>query len=165
MLSEKRNKAVFFDRDGTLNNNGDYYVYNTGRFRFNPGVEETLKILSEKGYLLFVVSNQSGISKELYNYKDADKVNEFMKEKLSASGVRLTDILYCTHHPDQGKCLCRKPESLLVERLVSRYSVDASKSFFVGDAQRDTDAGEKAGLRGILIAPNSDLRQILKIIP
>lgn len=165
MLSDHKNKAVFFDRDGTLNDNSDYYVFSTERFVLNPGVAETLKILSGKGYLLFVISNQSGIAKDLYSSKDADIVNAYMESILAKSEVTINEILYCSHHPDAGKCLCRKPQPLLIERLLAKYSVNPGLSFMVGDAKRDIESGEAAGLKGILISPNSDLKQILNIIP
>jgi D-glycero-D-manno-heptose 1,7-bisphosphate phosphatase len=165
MPSEKTHKAVFFDRDGTLNDNSDYYVFSPDKFVFNPGVIETLKDIADKGYLLFVISNQSGIAKGLYSSADADIVNAHMQSVLAESGVKINEILYCSHHPEKGKCLCRKPQSLLIERLVAKYSVNTELSFMVGDAQRDIDSGTAAGLKGILISPNSDLKQILKIIP
>ncbi len=165
MSSDQLNKAVFFDRDGTLNDNSDYYVFSPEKFVFNPGVVETLKNLADRGYLLFVISNQSGIAKRLYSQKDADIVNSYMESLLAKNEVTINEILYCSHHPDAGKCLCRKPQSLLIERLLAKYSVDPESSFIVGDAKRDIESGEAVGLKGILIDPNSDLKQILKIIP
>lgn len=165
MLSEMRNKAVFFDRDGTINHNGDYYVFTPDRFILNPGVGETLGELSRRGYLLFVISNQSGIAKGLYGNKEVEVVHERMKELLQPYGVQITDMMWCSHHPDSGRCLCRKPSPLLIQRMLARYGVDPSKSFMVGDMQRDIDAGTAAGLSGILVEANSDISPILKMIP
>lgn len=159
------NKAVFFDRDGTLNHNGDYYVYSPDRFVLNPGVGETLGELAQRGYLLFVVSNQSGIAKGLYGNKEVEAVHSRMKELLLPFGVEITEILWCSHHPDYGKCLCRKPSPLLVQRMLAQHKVNPALSFLVGDMQRDIDAGTAAGLTGIQVVPNSDLRPILKVIP
>ena len=159
-----KNKAVFFDRDGTINNNSDYYVFSPERFVFNPGVIETLQKLTEKGYLLFIVSNQSGIAKGIYGHDDVKNVHDFMNRQLAEKGIVFTGIIYCSHHPEHGKCLCRKPQSLLIERLAARHSVDLSASYMVGDAQRDIDAGTAAGLSGILIEANSDISSILEKI-
>ncbi|PKP17241.1 MAG: HAD family hydrolase [Bacteroidetes bacterium HGW-Bacteroidetes-21] len=164
MASTTSNKAVFLDRDGTINNNSDYYVYSPDRFVFNPGVVETLAELTKRGYRLFIISNQSGIGKNLYSIKDVEKVHDFMKSELLKSCIEITCIMYCTHHPDSGKCLCRKPESLLFEKTIHRFTIDPKQSYMVGDSPRDIDAGKKAGLKGILIEANSDLRQILKKI-
>lgn len=164
MPSKTFNKAVFLDRDGTINDNRDYYVYSPGKFIFNPGVIETLLKLRKKGYHLFIISNQSGIGKGTYSIKDVEKVHDYMKQELMKSCIEITGILYCTHHPDSGKCLCRKPESLLFEKAIHRYNIDPSVSYMVGDSQRDIDAGKKVGLKGILIEANSNLKQILKLI-
>lgn len=159
------NKAVFFDRDGTLNNNSDYYVFSEERLVLNPGVETTLAELTRRGYLLFVVSNQSGIARGLYTREDADKVNAKLCDVLKKAGAEITAVSYCSHHPEFGKCLCRKPQPLLIQRLLARYRVDPALSFMVGDALRDVEAGEAAGLKGILIDANSDLTNVLNSIP
>jgi histidinol-phosphate phosphatase family protein len=160
-----KNKAVFFDRDGTLNHNGDYYVYSPDKLIMNKGVGETLGELLRRGYLLFVVSNQSGIAKGLYGIKEVEAVHARMQEMLLPYGAAVNGFIWCSHHPDHGKCLCRKPSPLMIHRLAARFRVDTSSSFMIGDMQRDIDAGVAAGLRGILIEPNSDLSVILNMIP
>lgn len=93
------NKAVFLDRDGTINSDeGHYYIYKPEDFVFNPGVIEGLKRLQKAGYLLIVITNQGGIAKGIYTREDMFKVHEKMCAELEKHGVTLTKIYYCPHH-------------------------------------------------------------------
>jgi len=158
-------KAIFLDRDGTLNNNQDhYYIWKPEDFKLNPGVIETLTELKELGYMLIVISNQGGISKEEYSMDEAEDLHHHMCLMLEKEDVHLDEIYVCPHHHDIEACLCRKPLPLLVEKAMARYDIDAAESWFVGDSERDMEAGKAAGLQTILIASNSDLRQVLQRI-
>ncbi len=157
-------KVVFFDRDGVINNNGLYYTYKIENFSFNEGVIDALKTLQQKGFEFVIVSNQSGISKGIYTITDVEILHKHIEEKLRQSGVSVLEFYYCTHHPDFTSCLCRKPSPLLFEKATARFDIDIKKSWMVGDQKRDIEAGEAAGLKGILIEPNSDLKTILKQI-
>jgi D-glycero-D-manno-heptose 1,7-bisphosphate phosphatase len=83
-----------------------------------------------------------------------------MKNLLSQDGVRLTDIFYSPHHPDFGNSLSRKPGSLMLEKALAKYGLEAAASYMIGDQPRDMECAEKAGVKGILVPPNSDLRQV-----
>ena len=83
-------------------------------------------------------------------------LNEFTKNTISIS-----EIYYCIHHPDVSACICRKPDSLFVEKALARFDIDPQKSYFIGDKERDVEAGEKAGVTGILIEANVSLKTIL----
>lgn len=158
------NKAIFFDRDGTLNHVvNKYYISKTEDFIINTGVIESLNVLKNEGYIFVVISNQSGIAKKLYTIEDAEKVHSFLISELKKEKIEIAEIYFCPHHPEyNGKCLCRKPDSLLIEKAIARFQIDPSKSFFIGDAKRDIEAGEKAGLKGILISPNENFLHICK---
>jgi D-glycero-D-manno-heptose 1,7-bisphosphate phosphatase len=153
-------KAVFLDRDGVINVERGY-THLMSDFVILPDLIEVLQLLQKKGYLLIVVSNQSGIAKGLYKQEEVEVLHKFMVDEFSKNGISLSEIYYCIHHPDVGKCICRKPDSLFVEKALARYHIDASLSYFIGDKERDTAAAEKAGVRGILIEANSSLKLIL----
>ncbi|MFW6326845.1 MAG: D-glycero-alpha-D-manno-heptose-1,7-bisphosphate 7-phosphatase, partial [Bacteroidota bacterium] len=128
------NKAVFLDRDGVINNDtGHYYVYKPADLEINEGVTEFLKILQSKGYKLIVISNQGGIAKKMYNHEDVEKIHDILKLKLEKEGITLDEIYYCPHHPDSENCICRKPESLMVETGMARFNVNKKEAFFIGD--------------------------------
>jgi D-glycero-D-manno-heptose 1,7-bisphosphate phosphatase len=132
-------KAIFLDRDGVINFERGY-TYRLEEFQILPDLIEVLKLLQEKGYLLIVVSNQSGIAKQLYNQNDVEVLHKFMQDELFRNKIILSEIYYCVHHPDVGNCICRKPDSLFVEKALARFNIDASKSYFIGDKERDVQA-------------------------
>ncbi|MCB0736585.1 MAG: HAD-IIIA family hydrolase [Bacteroidetes bacterium] len=139
---------------------GDY-TYKVEKVDMVEGIVEALRELKKRGYEFIVITNQGGIAKGLYSYDDVKAVNKAITSFLGDRGIAILDIYYCPHHTDYGKCLCRKPDSLLLEKAAARYGVDKSKSYFVGDKQRDIDAGEKAGIEGVLIGVNEDLGNYL----
>ena len=155
-------KAIFLDRDGTLNNNCDhYYIWHREELHLNPGVPEALAELQSRGYMLIVISNQGGISKGEFSSEDVELLHDYLRSLLKAKGVFLDEIYYCPHHPMVENCLCRKPMPLMIEKAIARFGIDPSTSWMIGDAQRDVEAGEAAGLQCIRIEPNSDLRRVL----
>jgi D-glycero-D-manno-heptose 1,7-bisphosphate phosphatase len=137
------------------------YTHRLEDFVILPDVMETLRILQEKGFLLVVISNQSGIGKDLYTQEDVETIHSFLQNEMTKAGVRLSEIYYCVHHPDTGRCICRKPDSLFVEKALARFNIDPRKSYFIGDKDRDVEAAEKAGVKGILIEANSSLKLLL----
>ncbi len=159
MFSEK-NKAIFLDRDGVLIHERGDYTWLLEDLKINIGVPEALLEFSKQGFLLIVISNQGGIGKGLYSIAEADYLHLHISRNLGMNGVQITEYYYCPHHPTTSKCICRKPDSLLLEKAIARFNIDPEKSFFIGDTERDIVAGQKAGVNTILIEPNSDLRLI-----
>jgi|ERR1035441_3162983 D-glycero-D-manno-heptose 1,7-bisphosphate phosphatase len=155
------NKAIFLDRDGVINQERDLYTFGIDEFILNDGLIEALKAFIDKGYLLIVITNQGGIAKGLYTHQDVETVHNYLMETLAKEGIHITDIYYCPHHPDQGKCLCRKPGSLMLEKAIARYNIDAGKSYFIGDNDRDITAGNAVGVNTILIPPNTPLTTLI----
>ncbi len=106
-------KAIFLDRDGTINNNCDhYYIWQKEELLLNPGVPEALTELQSRGYLLIVISNQGGISKGEFSAADVDALHVHLRSLLEKQGVSLDEIYYCPHHHLVESCLCRKPQPL-----------------------------------------------------
>jgi D-glycero-D-manno-heptose 1,7-bisphosphate phosphatase len=163
MPSELR-KAVFLDRDGVLIEERGDYTWLLEDFRVNPGVPEALQRLAEAGYLLIVISNQGGIGKGLYTKAEADYLHLHLERQLSLVGVALQEIYYCPHHPASGKCLCRKPSGLMLEKAIARFGLDRSGSFFIGDTDRDIEAGTAAGVIPVRIMPNEPLGPVVSRI-
>lgn len=156
-------KAVFLDRDGVINVERGY-THKLEDFVILPDLMDVLKILKSKGYLLIVVSNQSGIAKGLYKQSDVEVLHAFMTKEFTKNGIKISEIYYCVHHPDISRCICRKPDSLFVEKALARFDINPSMSYFIGDKERDTAAAEKAGVKGILIEANSSMKTILDVI-
>jgi len=152
------NKAIFLDRDGVINSNANhYYVYQSSDFILNKGVTETLKLLIKKGYLLIIISNQGGVSKKKYSKADIDKLNKHINSLFANSHIKILESYYCPHHSDIEKCICRKPDSLLIEKAVARFKIDIPKSYMIGDSERDIKAAEKLGIKGIKVKANGNL--------
>lgn len=159
---EQRKGALFLDRDGVVNRERGEHTWRPADFEVLPGVPEAVKAARDNGFHVVVVTNQSGIALGLYGHNDVAKLHGMLHETLQRAGTRLDALYYCPHHPDHGKCLCRKPGSLLVERAIARLGIDPARSLMVGDKQRDVDAAEAAGVRGILIEANQPLLPVLK---
>lgn len=163
-MQSERNKAIFLDRDGVVNKERGDYTWLEKDFMLNDGLVQALKTFQDAGFLLIVISNQSGIAKGIYSKEDVELLHRHLINTLKKEGIGLLEIYYCPHHPTVSKCLCRKPDSMLLEKAIARFGIDPQKSWFIGDAQRDTEAGQKAGVRSLQIKPNSSLLEILPVI-
>lgn len=152
------NKAVFLDRDGVINSDENlYYVYRNEDFLLNRGVGKTLQYFKQKGYLLILITNQGGVSKAIYSHADVANVHAHMQKLLSAWGVKFDDIFYCPHHSDQTRCLCRKPQPLMIQRAMAKWNIDPETCFFIGDRDSDIETAKAAGIKGIKTETNGDL--------
>lgn len=159
-----KNKAIFLDRDGVINKDNADYTFRIDDFEFVNGLFDALKILQKKNYLLIVISNQAGIARKVYSHSDVDILHDYMQQQLKAEGIRLTEIYYCPHYTEIGKCICRKPDSLLLEKAIARFDIDPIQSYFIGDRDRDIEAGKKVHVNGIKVETDTDLRTILDLI-
>lgn len=152
------NKAVFLDRDGTLNcDEGHYYIYKPEDVTFNPGVIEGLKKLREAGYLLFIVTNQGGIAKGIYTHEDVKKVHDHMCAEFARHGITIDKIYYCPHHESIKSCVCRKPSPYMINLAIEEFRIDKKQSWLIGDGARDIKAAEAAGIKAIKIHKNQDI--------
>jgi len=151
------NKAVFLDRDGVINHDPDDYTKSLSEFTINPGVMDALKSLYDAGFLLILITNQGGISKGKYEKEAVEEIHSFFVTEAKKNGIQIAEIYYCPHHSDIEACICRKPDSQLVEKGLARFNIDPLQSYFIGDKQRDVECGEKAGVKGIKIELNTDL--------
>ena len=152
------NKAIFLDRDGVLiNNQHHYYIWKSSQMEFIDGVFENLKMLQQKGFQLYIVSNQGGISRGLYTKENILTLHKELIETFRKNQVTISDILFCPHHSEKEKCLCRKPESLMIDKLVAKYDLNAQQSTLIGDSESDMKAAAMAGIHGIKIKANQNI--------
>ena len=156
-------KAVFLDRDGVINHEIGDYVYKIEDFKFNTGLFTALRLLKEYDYKLIVVTNQGGIAKGRYTHNEVNDLHNFMLEKFLEEGIKIDDVFFCPHHHTIAPCLCRKPNSLMIEKAIAKYHLDTSRSFLIGDNENDILAGEKAGVKGVLIESNTNILPRVKM--
>ncbi|MGV9199902.1 MAG: D-glycero-beta-D-manno-heptose 1,7-bisphosphate 7-phosphatase [Promethearchaeia archaeon] len=138
------NRAIFLDRDGVLNKEVNY-LSDPAEFEFLEGSIEALKMLKTKGYLLIVITNQSGIARGYFTVKTLNKIHEKMERILKTHGIQLDDIYYCPHHPEfTGPCECRKPKPGMLLEARKKHDLNLKKSYLVGDTLSDIEAGNMA---------------------
>jgi D-glycero-D-manno-heptose 1,7-bisphosphate phosphatase len=147
-------RAVFLDRDGTVIEDA-HYASSADQVRIVPGAAEALRALRDDGFLLAVVSNQSGIGRGLITPEQAAEVHERFVAELKRRNVRLDAVRYCPHSPDEG-CVCRKPAPGLILAAAAELGADPSSSFMVGDTASDIAAGKAAGCRTIAIGARGE---------
>jgi len=158
-------KAVFLDRDGVINDNEvPYYITKPEDFKLNNGIIEALQKLVDNGFQLIVISNQSGISKKIYSKEDCNRVHEKLMTIMSGYGITFLDIYYCPHHPEIENCFCRKPQTLMFDKAIARFDINASESWMIGDSEKDITGAENAGLKTIQIMSNEDIRKYINRI-
>jgi D-glycero-D-manno-heptose 1,7-bisphosphate phosphatase len=136
-------KTVFLDRDGTIIVDKGYLADPDG-VAFLPGAMEALQRLSEAGYQLIIITNQSVIGRRMASEADVRAVNRRMEDRLAEEGIRFAGIYLCPHHPDD-ECTCRKPMPGMINRAAHEHEADLAHSAMVGDTPRDVEAGERAG--------------------
>lgn len=152
----KQNKAIFLDKDGTLIPDIPYNV-NPDLISLEEGAVDGLYCLQAIGYLLIIISNQSGVALGLFPEKELTGVHEKIRQLLEDNQIKLDGFYYCPHHPSgsvQGyniRCDCRKPDPGLILRASQDLNIDLSASWMIGDILNDVEAGNKAGCRTILI--------------
>jgi D-glycero-D-manno-heptose 1,7-bisphosphate phosphatase len=156
-------KVVFLDRDGVINKEIGDYVFSLENFVINAGLFKALKHWSKEGYSFVVITNQGGISKSRYTKADVNKINDFLVERFKEHNLNLLEIAYCPHHDTIEACLCRKPNSLMIEKMIAKHNISAKESFMIGDSLRDIQAANKVGVKAIQIEPNSNLNKIIPI--
>ena len=153
-------KAVFVDRDGTLNVNIDYLSDPAG-YKLYPGVAEGLRLLREKGFLIIVVTNQSGIGRGFFDEGVLLRVHERMRADLAGEGASIDALYFCPHTPEQN-CACRKPGIAMFERAISEHGIDPARSFVIGDMKMDVEAGRRIGARTALVPEPKNRDRTLK---
>ena len=167
MLNERK-KAIFLDRDGTINVDKDY-LYKIEDFQFEPKADEALKILYDLGYILIVVTNQSGIARGYYSEEDVEILHQDLSKILQEKGIEISKFYYCPHHPEKGigkykvECQCRKPKTGMLDAAIKDLNIDVENSYMIGDTLADIDAGFNAGLTSILVKTGHGMETLEKL--
>ena len=149
-------KAIFLDKDGTLIPDIPYNV-DTDLIMLQPDSIEGLRLLHREGYLLIIISNQSGVARGYFTEDELQAVEGKMKDLFRLNGITLTGFYYCPHHP-QGAinsydihCSCRKPMPGMLLKAAAEHNIDLYQSWMIGDILNDVEAGNRAGCKTILI--------------
>lgn len=146
MKGEGKRPALFLDRDGVINVDHDY-VHRIDEFDFIDGIFDLCRHFQEKGYLIFVVTNQSGISRGRYSEEDFTVLSDWMVGEFKKQGITVSEVYHCPHHPNiTGPCECRKPEPGMLLAAKEAYDLDMAASVLVGDKERDIEAAHNAGV-------------------
>jgi len=149
-----KKRAVFLDRDGTINVEVGY-LSDPDDLELIPGAARAIARLNDAGFLVLVVTNQSGVARGYFTEEDVHAVNRRMTEVLESHGARIDGIYYCPHHPEFGgetyrkDCECRKPNTAMVKQAMDDFDIDISRSYIVGDHLGDVLLGVNAGARPI----------------
>jgi len=153
-------RAVFLDRDGTIVEDPGF-LHEPGQVKLLPGAAGAIKRLNEHGFLVIIVTNQSGIARGLYTVEDYAAVQRRLVELLERQGAHVDAAYFCPHHPQfTGPCDCRKPGSKLFQEAQQALDIDLTRSWWVGDRLADVQPARILGGDGILVATgNGNLHQ------
>lgn len=147
-MSQKKNIAVFLDRDGTIIEDRGHLKCTSDVVLFPETVEALRKL--QKHFLLFIVTNQPGVAKGLICRNDVDNVNRYLINMLAEAGIEITDVYVCPHnHSDD--CVCIKPKSYFLQKAADDYNINLKRSFVIGDHPHDIELAMNAGSRGIYV--------------
>ena len=142
------NKCVFLDRDGVLNEDNPNYTFLVEKFEILPGVLEGLTQMKRAGYLLVVVTNQSGIAQGLYTQQQMEACHQYFQAQ---SGNLIDHFYFCPYHPTVTASLSRKPGSLMFEKAQAKFNIDFTQSWMIGDRGRDIIPARALGIKTIQI--------------
>ncbi len=151
-------KALFLDRDGVVNVEKNY-LHKIEEFELVEGIVEVCRAYQENGYLIIIVTNQSGISRGYYSEEDFAQLSQWMVKHFKTLGITITHIYHCPHHESiDGVCECRKPEPGMFLEAKKEYDLDMPHSVMIGDNERDIEAAQRAGV-GMNILLSTDVSQ------
>jgi D-glycero-D-manno-heptose 1,7-bisphosphate phosphatase len=162
--------AVFIDRDGTINEQMGY-VNHVSRFRILPKVPQAIRMLNRHGFLVFVVSNQSGVARGYYPLDLVSTLHQLLVSRIRERKASIDGIFFCPHHPEGSvpefsrDCDCRKPKTGLIEQACRSFEIDLRRSFIVGDMCTDIELAHRAGITGILVKTGYGLGEIEYTLP
>lgn len=155
-MKGKKRPGVFLDRDGTINEDVGY-ISDPDDFQLIPGSAEAIARLNGEGFVVIVVTNQSGVARGYFTEDDVLTINNKMVGELEKVGAYVDGVYYCPHHPDFGDegyrldCECRKPGTGMVKKAAREFNIDVKRSFVVGDHRGDLELGRNAGAKTIMV--------------
>ena len=157
---KNKQRAIFLDRDGTMNVSKGF-ISNADDLELIPGTVEAIKAINKSGALAIVITNQPVIARGECSFEELHNIHNKLKTLLGEKGAFVDDIFYCPHHPDKGfegevpelkfDCECRKPKTGMIDEAVDKYNIDLSKSYMVGDSTMDLELARNAGVKSVLV--------------
>ena len=141
-------KAIFLDRDGVINLDKGY-LYKVQDFVFIEGVFTSLQYLQEKGYLLFIITNQSGIGRSFYTQNDFNILTKWMLQEFTKHNIKISQVELCPHNPIEN-CACRKPKIQMINNILKNYDIDLSTSWLIGDKSSDIKCAVNANIKNTI---------------
>ena len=150
-MQKKSRPAIFLDRDGTINYDKGY-TYKFSEFKFRPYILKSLRYLTKKKYLIFIVTNQAGIARGKFKLRDLLKLNKKLLFYLNRKNIIINDIQFCPYHPYakikayRKKTAYRKPGNLMIKKILRNWNIDLKKSFMIGNSKSDELAAKKSNL-------------------
>jgi rfaE bifunctional protein nucleotidyltransferase chain/domain len=148
-LKKQKKKAVFLDRDGTINKHVDF-LHEPKKFEFLPNALKGIKRMQEKGFEIIIITNQQGIGLGYFPEEDFFKVNRKMLSEMNENKIKIMGIYFCPH-TEADNCECRKPKPGLIIKAAKEHNIDLSKSYMIGDTKEDIDSGKKAEIKTIIL--------------
>jgi len=145
-----RRRVIFTDRDGVINRNSPDYIKGPEEFEFLPGSREALRRLTESGFDIIVITNQSAVGRGFMTLECLEEIHRRMIAAVEADGGRILDICICPHQPGDG-CACRKPEPGLLLAAQRKHRVDFSTAVMIGDSVTDIECALHAGIGTVLL--------------
>ncbi len=149
-------RALFLDRDGIINIDHGY-VSKIKDFEFVEGIFDLVKLFTDSEYMIFVVTNQSGIGRGYYREEDFVTLTEWMVKKFGDENIKIEKVYYCPHSPEE-KCHCRKPETGMIEQVLEDHPIDLANSWLIGDKQSDIDLAINASIGSSIYIGNKDIK-------
>lgn len=162
-------RTIFLDRDGVITEDPPHYAHRIDQLKIIPRSGAAIRLLKKMGYLVIVVSNQSGVARGYYQEADIQCFHDEMVRQLSIEGAHIDAIYYCPHHPEakvaeyRVACRCRKPEPGMLERAAEEHHIELDESYIIGDKVSDIEAGKRAGCRGILVLTGHGADESLQV--
>jgi D-glycero-D-manno-heptose 1,7-bisphosphate phosphatase len=151
-------KAVFLDRDGTVNKEVNY-LSKIQQLEILPNSAKAIKLLNENNFKVIVITNQSGVARGYFSKETLEEINDHLKGELAKDGAQIDAMYYCPHHPEEG-CECRKPRPGMIERAKRKFDLDLSFSFIVGDTINDLETGHNIGCKTVLVLTGYGKREL-----
>ncbi len=155
MNSQLKKPALFLDRDGIINI--DYgYVSKVENFKFIDAIFELIKLFQNRGYYIFIVTNQSGIGRKYYSLEDFKVLTNYMLNEFEKGGIKIDKVEFCPHAPELN-CNCRKPKCGMVENILKEFNINLKNSWLIGDKQSDIDLSKNCNIKNSIAIGNRDI--------
>jgi D-glycero-D-manno-heptose 1,7-bisphosphate phosphatase len=163
MNSNLLQKVVFLDRDGVINEDSPAYIKSRSEFKFIPNSLNAIRTLTQSGFTIIVITNQSAVGRKLITREDLEGIHRLMRQAVSEKGGEIRDVFYCPHLPENG-CSCRKPLPGLIYKARQAYRIDLGTSIMVGDNAKDIECARNAGCGRAILVKTGQGREAARLL-